>query len=350
MELADSVTLDPHKWLYQPFECGCLLVREGRRLREAFQIRPVYLQDIEAAEQQVNFAGLGLQLSRTSRAVKLWLSLKYFGVEAFRVAIDHSLDLARLAQTRIEASADLELLHPATLGVVCFRRRFAGVDDEDELARLNGRLLEELTDSGQALISSTRLRGRYALRLCVLNHTSRVCDVERVLDWIAQAPVPRTAAAEPVVSDRHLDIHQPWLEHHPVHAADPRALALFRDLTDGELAFVAHSAHEETAAPGDTIVRQWDHSRELYVILEGTAEVRTAERHMDDMGPGDFFGELAALDWGASFGYPRLASVIATSPMRLLVLPRPRFQTLMRQVPAFEAQIRRAARERLPGL
>jgi CRP-like cAMP-binding protein len=140
------------------------------------------------------------------------------------------------------------------------------------------------------------------------------------------------------------------VEHHPVHAADLRALALFRDLTDGELAFVAYSAHEETAAPGDTIVRQWDHSRELYVILEGTAEVRTAERHVDDMGPGDFFGELAALDWGAGFGYPRLASVIATSPLRLFVLPHPRFQTLMRQVPAFEAQIRRAARERLPGL
>lgn len=71
MELADSVTLDPHKWLYQPFECGCLLVRAGRRLREAFRIQPDYLKDTEAASHEVNFSDLSVQLSRASRALKL---------------------------------------------------------------------------------------------------------------------------------------------------------------------------------------------------------------------------------------------------------------------------------------
>jgi aromatic-L-amino-acid/L-tryptophan decarboxylase len=196
MELADSVTLDPHKWLYQPFECGCLLVRVGRRLGEAFRIQPDYLKDTEAAELEVNFSDLGVQLSRTSRALKLWMSLRYFGLDAFRGAIDRSIDLALLAQARIEASARLELLTPAKLGVVCFRRRLDGMD-EDGLERLNQGLVEGLAASGQGLISSTRLRGRFALRMCVLNHTSGAGDVERVLDWLERAPAPAAAAGPP---------------------------------------------------------------------------------------------------------------------------------------------------------
>lgn len=125
---------------------------------------------------------------------------------------------------------------------------------------------------------------------------------------------------------------------------------LFSSLTDAELKLITHSAYEDTAAAGEMIVRRWDPSREFYVILEGTADVRTAEEHRADLGPGDFFGELAALDWGASFGYPRLASVIATPPVRLLVLMAAHFNTLVRGVTGFGDQIHRAVRERLPGL
>src|SRR5215210_5526370 len=149
IELADSVTLDPHKWLYQPFECGCLLVRRGRYLREAFEITPDYLKDTEVLARGVNFADRGVQLSRMCRALKLWVSLKYFGVAAFRQAIDRCLDLAREAQARVESSDELELLVPATLGIVCFRRRFEHTDDEDELARLNAALVEGLTASDE---------------------------------------------------------------------------------------------------------------------------------------------------------------------------------------------------------
>src|SRR5262249_48611011 len=130
MELADSITLDPHKWLYQPVEAGALLVRSGASLRRGFEIVPDFLEDVEAAEREVTFSDLGLQLTRTSRALKLWLSLSYFGVAAFRQAMDGCFDLALQAQRRIEVSGELELMTPASLGIVTFRRHPPGVDDE----------------------------------------------------------------------------------------------------------------------------------------------------------------------------------------------------------------------------
>jgi aromatic-L-amino-acid/L-tryptophan decarboxylase len=355
MELADSVTLDPHKWLYQPFECGCLLVREGQRLHEAFRIQPAYLKDTEAAELEVNFSDLSVQLSRTSRALKLWMSLRYFGIDAFRAAIDRSIDLALFAQARIEASAQLELLTPAKLGVVCFRRRPEGMD-EDRLERLNQQLTERLAASGQGLVSSTRLRGRFALRMCVLNHTSRTQDVERVLDWFERAPLPPATAEPPTLPhpyDRDPPVAESWPNHRLAGALDTARLGrlpLFQRLTDTELERITGLAGERAVAAGEVIVEQWDGTREFYVVLEGTAVVRTAERHLDDIGPGDFFGELAALDWGASFGYARLATVTATSPMRLLVLANADLLVLMEEIPEIAAQVSRAARDRLPGL
>ena len=355
LELADSVTLDPHKWLYQPFECGCLLVRAGQRLREAFQIQPDYLKDTEAAELEVNFSDLSVQLTRTSRALKLWMSLRYFGVEAFRTAIDRAIDLARFAQARIEASAQLELLTPAKLGVVCFRRRPEGMD-EDRLERLNQRLAEELAASGQGLVSSTRLRGRFALRMYVLNHTSRAQDVEKVLDWFERAPAPAAAAeppAPPPAYDRDPPVAESWPIRRLVGALDNAVmgrLPLFQRLTDTELERISGLASERTVAAGEVIVEQWDGTREFYVVLEGSAAVRTAERHLDDIGPGDFFGEIAALDWGASFGYARLATVTATSPTRLLVLTKSDLLALMDELPQMGARISRAAHDRLPGL
>jgi aromatic-L-amino-acid/L-tryptophan decarboxylase len=355
MELADSVTLDPHKWLYQPFECGCLLVRAGQRLGEAFRIQPDYLKDTEAAELEVNFSDLSMQLSRTSRALKLWMSLRYFGLDAFRAAIDRSIDLALFAQAHIEASAQLELLTPAKLGVVCFRRHPEGMD-EDRLERLNQQLAEGLAASGQGLVSSTRLRGRFALRMCVLNHTSRTQDVERVLDWFERAPVPAATAEPPILPhpyDRDPPVAESWPNHRLAGGLDTamlRRLPLFQALTDTELERITGLAAERAVAAGEVVVEQWDGTREFYVVLEGTAVVRTAERHLDDIGPGDFFGEIAALDWGASFGYARLATVTATSPMRLLVLANADLLVLMDEMPEIAAQVSRAAHDRLPGL
>ena len=198
IELADSITLDPHKWLYQPFECGCLLVRDGKALRRAFEIAPT-TSATRRPRGEVNFADLGLQLTRTTRAFKLWFSLRTFGLDAFRASIDRCLDLAELAGTRIEASEPLELAAPVSLGVVCFRRR-PHADEDDEW--LTDGLVAALEHSGVGFISSTRVHGLPALRLCILNHTSTANDVEQVIAFLESAePV-----AAPAGYDPHADV------------------------------------------------------------------------------------------------------------------------------------------------
>ncbi len=187
IEQADSVTLDPHKWLYQPFEIGCLLVRDGRHLMQAFHMMPDYLQDTAVAGQEVNFGDRGIQLTRSARAIKVWLSVQYFGLARFRATIDRTLDLTVEAEAMLR-QAGFEILTNAQLGIVCFRRTWPDLD-ESELEERNLRLTRYLAQSGLALISSTRVRGRYALRFCIMNHRTTRADIERVIEWLATADV-----------------------------------------------------------------------------------------------------------------------------------------------------------------
>jgi aromatic-L-amino-acid/L-tryptophan decarboxylase len=350
IDQADSVTMDPHKWLYQPYECGCVLVREGRLLRTAFQISPDYLKDAAGELAEVNFADQGLQLARGTHAFKVWLSVKSFGVRGFRSAVDRALDLAADAEQRIRASSTLELLAPVMLGVVCFRRRFEGVEDPDTLDRLNRQLVSALETSGEAVVSTTSLRGRYAIRMCVLNHTTSREDVMRVLDWFESA---QPSGTEDVREDRddteRIDPASGWLAA-PDTLDDALARTpLLRSLSTEQLARVARTVAERTAEPGDTIVEQWDSSRDFYLVLDGKVEVRIDGEWVRDLGAGDFFGEIAALDWGAGFGYPRLGSVVATSRTWLAALPSGLLNELVHDSPGVDRQIRRALRSRLHG-
>jgi aromatic-L-amino-acid/L-tryptophan decarboxylase len=337
LDQADSVTLDPHKWLYQPFECGCLLVRDGRQLRAAFEILPDYLREARADAEEVNFSDLGLQLTRSARALKLWVSLRFFGVEAFRAAIRRSLEVAALAAQRVEASEALELAAPPSLGVVCFRRRDL---DEDR----NAGLATALERSGTGLVSSTRLHGRFALRLCVLNHQSTAEDVERVLSFLETAK----PEAEPGPYERHPTIVSSWPGLPEADVPSLRALPLFAGLEPDQAAQVAARASLREAAAGETVIEQWSLGSEFFVILEGTASVSVDREQARDLGAGDFFGELRALEWGAGYAYPRLASVVATSPLRLLVFPEGSVKELVERYPAIAGVIREAVAERLP--
>ena len=356
LELADSVTLDPHKWLYQPIECGALLVRRGHLLKDAFEIHPSYLQDTAARNGATNFADHGLQLTRMSRALKIWMSMQYFGVDAFATAIDRAMDLAEHAQRVIEAAPDLELLAPATLGIVGFRRHPPGRDDEEDLERTNATLITELAESGEGLVSSTRLSGRYAIRLCVLNHGTTTSDVDRVLDWLQTATFPGAAhAASPttgpaVQGTKTADVGAGWPG--PV-AADVdllRSQPLLADLEEDRLHWVASVGRRRYVAAGETVVRQWEIDRDFYLLLEGDADVLSQGRHLTTMQAGDFFGELAAMDWGATFGYPRLATVQARTDLVLLVLSDVQLAELMGSAPTVDRRIRAAAAVRASRL
>jgi aromatic-L-amino-acid decarboxylase len=347
IELADSVTLDPHKWLYQPIECGCVLVRDGHFLKEAFTINPDYLADYKS--EQVNFSDLGLQLTRSSRALKIWLSFNYFGTDAFRDAIDRSMDLALLAEEYVRDAPTLELLSPASLGIICFRRSFAGVEDEDTLSRMNAELVAAFEATGRGLVSSTRLHGTYAIRLCVMNHTSGPSDVTNALQWFAEAERPgQTGAGErPTQPDRHPDVRGGWAQAGEFDEHTVRGLPLFAELAQNELEIVTSSARELRADSGETVIQRWHGSRHFYTILAGTVEISGDGEVLRELGPGDFFGELAALDWGAGFGYARTATVTASSPLRLLVLPPAALAELVRRAPSVERRLRATARERL---
>lgn len=185
IERADSIAMDAHKWLFQPFETGCLMVKDVRRLEAAFSVRPEYLQDTEWGLEHPNFGDRGLQLSRSFRALKVWMSIQTFGMKAFRAAVTRGIDLASEAEAWIRASDDLELANPASLSVVCFRFNPRDSDlSVEQLETLNDRIQARVIDTGTAMMSSTRLRGVYWLRLCILNHTTTWEDVRITLEAI----------------------------------------------------------------------------------------------------------------------------------------------------------------------
>jgi glutamate/tyrosine decarboxylase-like PLP-dependent enzyme len=342
ISLADSVTLDPHKWLYQPYECGCVLVRDGRALPAAFAMTPDYLRDARALAGEVNFADHGLQLTRTARAFKLWLSIRTLGLRAFRDAVDRALDLAATAAEWIERSPELELMAPPSLGIVCFRR----LADE----RANAELVAALEAAGFALVSSTRLRGRYAIRMCVLNHTTRAVDVERTLDFLATHEVAG-APVETTEYPLHADAGQTWPAALP---AGPRPdwhalveLPLFASLSPGEAEAAASLAELRDAEASETIVRQWEVSRDFFVLLDGAVEVLVDDRRVRELHRGDMFGEIAALEWAHGYGYPRTASVVASEATRLVVFPDGALNELVRRLPVVGRRVRATMHDRL---
>jgi glutamate/tyrosine decarboxylase-like PLP-dependent enzyme len=175
----DSLALDPHKWLFQPYEIGCALVREGPLLAETFHVLPDYLRDVEARDGEVNFADRGIQLTRSFRALKLWLSIQVFGLDAFRRAVDRGISNAEAAEAILAESGAWEIVTPAALGVVTFRWR--GTDAE----AVTVALVEAAQADGFTLVSSTRLRGRSALRLCAINPRTTGDDLRRSIARLA---------------------------------------------------------------------------------------------------------------------------------------------------------------------
>jgi hypothetical protein len=324
-----------------------LLVRRLEDLHRSFEIVPDYLKDVTSALAEPNFCDLGMQLTRVARALKVWVSIRYFGLDAFRSAVENSLALADRARRRIEASLDLELLAPVSLGIVCFRRVVAGAD-ERTLDAINAKLIADVAAAGEAFISSTRVRGRLALRIAVVNHSTTQTHVDRLLDVLETAPVDaQHVPADVDKYDISPDAGASYVRGGTFDDVDLGSLAVFAGVTGPELELIEWIGVERRLRSGDALIEQWDTTRELLIILEGTVEIRFDGVVTSRLGAGDFVGEIAALEWHAGFSYPRTAAVIATSGVRLLVVPDGMAPGLARAVPVLGERLRLAAKERL---
>ena len=185
IERADSIGLDPHKWLFQPYEVGCLLARDRDTLKKAFAVRPDILQDTVWGKDHPNVADYGLQLSRSFRALKIWMSIQTFGMASFRRAIAKGMELAARAEDHVRASPVLEAMSHVSLGIVCFRVNPAeGGLDEAALDEVNRIVLARMFWDDPAFLSSTLLRGRFALRMCIVNHSTTWDDVRETLESV----------------------------------------------------------------------------------------------------------------------------------------------------------------------
>ena len=185
IERADSIGLDAHKWLFQPYEAGCLLVKDENTLKDAFAVRPDILQDTVWGANHPNFSNLGLQLSRSVRALKVWMSIQTFGMAAFRRAVEKGMELSARAEEYVRASPVLEAMNAVTLGIVCFRVNPVDDDlDEEMLDKVNRTVLARMFWDDPAFISSTLLHGRFVLRMCIINHTTTWDDVRETLEAV----------------------------------------------------------------------------------------------------------------------------------------------------------------------
>ena len=180
---ADSLSLDPHKWLYQPLDCGCLLYRDSAAARKAFSHSGDYAKSLidDPIEGYVFFEE-SIELSRRFRALKLWLSLRYHGLANFREAIRNDLACAKHLAQRIAAEPELELLAPVPLSAVCFRyvprgQEIAGA----ALDELNRQILQTVVRRGNVFLSNATIHGKFSLRACIVNHRTTLHDVEQVV-------------------------------------------------------------------------------------------------------------------------------------------------------------------------
>ncbi|MGB1269641.1 MAG: pyridoxal phosphate-dependent decarboxylase family protein [Flavobacteriaceae bacterium] len=183
IEKADSLTIDPHKWMFQPYEMGCLLVRNHKWLSETFSEKPEYLRDIEGNASEINFYDHGIQLTRRFRALKLYMSVKTFGLAAFRKAIDYNIQLAERVENALRESSSWEVISPATLAVINFRYHPINSEfTEIELDALNQYISSEIVKSKEALLVTTLLQNQVVLRMCLINPRTSFQDVNETLE------------------------------------------------------------------------------------------------------------------------------------------------------------------------
>jgi aromatic-L-amino-acid decarboxylase len=180
IEDADSIVLDPHKGLFLPYGIGCLIVRDGRKLREAHFASGEYLQDMPPEGELPNFTEYSPELSRDFRGIRLWLPLQLHGVRAFREALQEKLELARFLHAGLAEDEAIEVPWEPQLSVVAFR--LSGANDVD-----HQRFLDRINASKRVMLSSTLIRGRYTVRACILNHRTHRDRIDEAIEIVRKA-------------------------------------------------------------------------------------------------------------------------------------------------------------------
>lgn len=185
-EEADSLVVNPHKWLFVPVDCSVLYTRRPDLLKKAFSLVPEYLTTTAPADTR-NLMDYGVSLGRRFRALKLWFVLRWFGSEGIREVLRGHLAMAQQFAAWVDADPEFERLAPTRFSVVVFRHRPAGIEDDASLEALNARILERLNASGEVFLSHTKVRGRYAIRLAIGNIRTTPAHVRRAWDLAKEA-------------------------------------------------------------------------------------------------------------------------------------------------------------------
>ena len=186
IERADSIVLDPHKGLFLPYGTGAVLVRDGQALRRAHSLTADYMPGFQDDPGRVDFSQYSPELSRPFRGLRVWLPFKMAGAGAFRAQLEEKLELARWAADRLREMEGIEMLAEPQLSLLAFRLVPAGVPEED-LDALNQRFIERINDRQRVFLTGTRLRGRFALRICVLSFRTHRDRMEQALEDIEAA-------------------------------------------------------------------------------------------------------------------------------------------------------------------
>lgn len=182
---ADSVAIDFHKWLYQTFEVGCILVKDWDILRRTYFKKADYLNSQLEQKGRLDFNEHTFQLSRNAKSLKVWMSIKTYGMQRIREMIQKDIDLTHYLCDQIEDTDDFELVSRSDLAVACFRYK-GSFGDEHQISSINERLIPALESDGRVFITGTRLNGMFVIRACVINHRKQQKDIDYLLNVIRE--------------------------------------------------------------------------------------------------------------------------------------------------------------------
>jgi glutamate/tyrosine decarboxylase-like PLP-dependent enzyme len=195
LALVDSLSLDPHKWLYQPLDCGCLLYRDVAQARQTFTYTGSYAKQLSLDPiEGFAFFEESIELSRRFRGLKLWLSLRYHGLDGFRAAIRQDMEHAQRLAAAVDQCSELQRLARVELSAVCFRHLVRADASEEVRNRFNLALLKRLIARGRVYLSNAELQTKFCLRACIVNHLSKDSDIDQVVPEVLAAA--REIAAE----------------------------------------------------------------------------------------------------------------------------------------------------------